>query len=214
MKKPKIIIFGVGGILLKDGGNPLFDILCMLGKEREAREVQEEYERRKEKGPWGLAQYAELFRGVKKEKLTALAVEYLSEHLRPKFQEVIFELKRRGYVVGVMTAHPDFIVDTLREIFAFDFAQGTVFEYENDIATGKLVREFNRYDKGDAIQALAENFSVTSSDIAIVANSITQVPVIELVGGYIAFSQKKDLGKKSDYEIPDGDPIKLLEIFV
>lgn len=214
MKKPKIIIFGVGGILLKDGANPLFDILCMLGKEHGARKIQEEYERQKEKGPWGLAEYAELFHGVEKEKLTALAVEYLSEHLRPQFQEVILELKRRGYTVGVMSAHPDFVVDTLREIFDFDFAQGTVFEYENDIATGNLVREFNRYDKGDAIQSLAETFSTTPSDIAIVANSITQVPIIERVGGYVSFNQKKDLGKKFDYEIPDGDPIKLLEIFV
>lgn len=214
MKKPKIIIFGIGGILLKDGGNPLFDILCMLGKELEARRIQEEYERRKEKGPWGLAQYAELFRGIEKEKLATLAVEYLSEHLRSQFQEVILELKRRGYVVGVMSAHPDFIVDTLREIFDFDFAQGTVFEYENDIATGNLLREFNRYDKGDAIQSLAETFSVTPSDIAIVANSITQVPIIERVGGYIAFNQRKDLGKKFDFEIPDGDGAKLLDIFV
>lgn len=214
MKKPKIIIFGVGGILLKDGGNPMFDILCVLGKEQEARKIQEEYERRKEKGPWGLAEYAELFSGIEKEKLTTLAVEYLSEHLRPKFQEVIHELKRRGYAVGVMTAHPDFVVDALEEIYNFDFAQGAVFEYENDIAIGNLVREFNRYDKGDAIQALAETFSTTPSDIVIVANSITQVPIIERVGGYIAFNQKKDLGKKSDYEIKDGDPVKLLEIFV
>ncbi|KKT81690.1 MAG: hypothetical protein A2V96_01540 [Candidatus Yonathbacteria bacterium RBG_16_43_6] len=214
MKKPKIIIFGVGGILLKDGSNPMFDILCVLGKEHDARMIQEEYEKRKEVGPWGLAQYAELFRGVEKEKITALTVKYLSEYLRPRFQEVILELRRRGYVVGVMTAHPDFVVDALEEIYDFDFAQGTVFEYENDMVTGNLVQEFNRYDKGDAIQALAETFSVTPSDIAIVANSITQVPVIERVGGYVAFNQKKDLGKKFDYEIPDGDPTKLLAIFV
>lgn len=214
MKKPKIIIFGVGGILLKDGSNPMFDILCVLGKEHDARMIQEEYEKRKEVGPWGLAQYAELFRGVEKEKITALTVKYLSEYLRPQFQKVILELRRRGYVVGVMTAHPDFVVDALEEIYDFDFAQGTVFEYENDMVTGNLVQEFNRYDKGDAIQTLAETFSVTPSDIAIVANSITQVPIIERVGGYIAFNQKKDLGKKFDYEIPDGDPTKLLEIFV
>lgn len=213
MKKPKIIIFGVGGILLKDGSNPMFDILCMVGKEHEAREVQEEYERRKESGPWGLTQYAKLFRGVEREKLTALATEYLSEYLRPQFQDVMRELKRRGYIVGVMSAHPDFVLDALKEIYNLDFAQGTVFEFKNDITTGNLVREFNRYDKGDAIQALAETFSVTPSDIIVVANSITQVPIIERVRKYVAFNQKKDLGKKFDFEISDGNPVKLLEIF-
>lgn len=213
MKKPKIIIFGVGGILLENGCNPMFDILRLLGKEQEARVIQEEYERRKEVGPWGLAQYAELFRGMEKERLAALAVEYLSEHLRPQFQDVILELKRRGYVVGVMSAHPDFVVDAFEGIYNLDFAQGTVFEFENNVATGNLTREFNRYDKGDATQALAKTFAVTPNDIVVVANSITQVPIIERVGGYVAFNQKKDLGKKFDYEIPDGNPVKLLEIF-
>lgn len=213
MKKPKIIIFGVGGILLKDGSNPMRDILRMLGKGNEAQEIQEEYERRKKAGPWGLAEYVKLFRGAEKEKLTVLTVEYLSEHLRPQFQDVLQELQRRGYVVGVMSAHPDFIVDTLKKVFDFDFAHGTVFEFENNVATGNLVREFNRYDKGDAVESLSETFSVSPDDIVVVANSITQVPIIEHVGGYIAFNQKNDLGKKFDYEISDGDPMKLLEIF-
>lgn len=213
MKNPKIIIFGVGGILLKDNSNPLFDILCALGKETEARAVQEEYERRKGSGPWGLAQYAELFRGTQKEKLITLVSEYFSDHLRPQFQGVVHELKRRGYGVGVMSAHPDFVVDALKEIFSFDFAQGTVFEYVNGVATGNLVRGFDRHDKGGAIESLSKTYAVSPSNMAIVANSITQVPMIEHVGTYIAFNQKNELGKKFDYEVPDGNPVKLLEIF-
>ncbi|MEK7092173.1 MAG: hypothetical protein AAB907_00950, partial [Patescibacteria group bacterium] len=83
----KLIIFGVGGILLKDGVNPLVDILGLLNKQDEALRLQKEYELHKEKGPWGLAQYAKLYQGESREHLLSINIEYLSDRLRPEVQK-------------------------------------------------------------------------------------------------------------------------------
>lgn len=208
----KLIVLGVGGILLKDGVNPLVDILGLLGKENDAQELQKEYEKRKESGPWGLAQYAELYRTIRKEKLTSVATEYLSGQLRRNVQNTIRELKERGYVVGSLSAHPDFVMDILKGILDLDFAVGTEFEFKDGIATGNLVRELDRYGKDEALDVLAERFATTVENITIVANSITQIPMIKKAGSYIAFNQKKDLGIVPGHEIPDGDFEKLLDI--
>lgn len=213
MKKVRIIVLGVGGILLKEGVNPLVDILGLMGKGSEALKLQEEYEKRKETGPWGLEQYAGLYSGIEKEKLASVSAEYLSEQFRAGVQDTIRELKKRGYVVGAMSAHPDFVMDTLKEMLSLDFAEGTKFEYKDGKTTGKLAQELNRYGKGEVLNMLAERFGSTTDAIAVIANSITQIPMIKKSGSYIAFNQKNDLGHKSDYEVPDGDFAKLLDIF-
>ena len=213
MGKTHLIIFGVGGILLSDGANPLVDILRLLGKGIEAEELQSEYEKHKEKGPWGLEKYAILYRGEEQENLKSIAVEYLSSQLRSGVQTTIKEFKSRGYIVGSLSAHPDFVMDILKEILDLDFAEGAKFEYKDGVATGTLSREFNRYDKGGEISVLSKTFNVKTEDIFVVANSVTQIPMIEKAGKYIAFNQKKDLGHNPDYEISDGNFEKLLNIF-
>lgn len=211
--KKELIIFGVGGILLKDGVNPLVDILGLLGKQSAALGVQEEYDRRKEKGPWGLAQYADLYRGTKLDQLMSIATEYLSEQLRPNVQKTIRTLKERGYVVGAMSAHPDFVMDAIKDMLDLDFSEGTKFEYSDGVMTGNLARELNRNTKCKVLEEITRRFGVENEHATIVANSITQVPVIEKVGRYIAFNQSRDLGHKPNFEVRDGDFAKLLEVF-
>lgn len=213
MNKTHLIIFGVGGILLKDGINPLIDILRLLGKGSEAEKLQIEYEKNKERGPWGLAEYAMLYRGEELKKLKTITTEYLLVQVRPDVQITINTLKGRGYIVGSLSAHPDFVMDTLKEMLDLDFVEGTKFEYEEGVATGVLAREFNRYGKGEEVSALSKLFGVSTENISLVANSITQIPMIEKVGEYVAFNQNKELGHKPDHEIPDGDFAKLLETF-
>lgn len=209
----KLIIFGVGGILLKDVVNPLVDILGLLGKGDAGRKMQEEYERRKEKGHWGLTQYAELYCHTPKGELMAMTAKYLPVQIRTGVQDVIRELKKRGYIVGAISAFPDFVMETLKDVLNLDFSEGTIFEYKNGEATGRLSRELNRDNKHEIFKQIKKYFGVTYENVSIVANSITQIGLIKEVGRYISFNQLKELGYKSDFDVSDGDFRKLLEIF-
>lgn len=209
----ELIIFGVGGILLKDEANPLVDILGLLGKWSAGLKIHEEYERRKEKGPWGLAQYAELYCCTTKENLITVATEYLSGQIRPGAQNAIRKLKERGYIVGIISAYPDFIMEALKDMFDMDFSEGTNFEYKDGVPTGRIAREVNRNNKCEILKEVSEHFGVMTDHVSTVANSITQVSLIEKVGRYVAFNQTRLLGYKPDFEVRDGDLGKLLEIF-
>lgn len=70
-----------------------------------------------------------------------------------------------------------------------------------------------KISKCEVLEEITRRFGVEIEHTTIVANSITQVPVIEKVGRYIAFNQSRDLGHKPDFEVRDGDFAKLLEIF-
>ncbi|MEK7092174.1 MAG: hypothetical protein AAB907_00955, partial [Patescibacteria group bacterium] len=115
--------------------------------------------------------------------------------------------------IGTMSAHPGFVMEALKDMLEFDFSEGTNFEYRDGITTGNLERELNRNTKCEVLEEVIKRFEVTANDIAIVANSITQVPLIEKVGKYVSFNQHRDLGHKPDFEVKEGAFEKLLEIF-
>ena len=77
----KLFIFDVDGVLLETKTGGFQDILFLLGKEKEAREIQAEYEKRRHLGPWGLEETAALYEGESREELKELAKVYVGEHL-------------------------------------------------------------------------------------------------------------------------------------
>ena len=61
--KKKMLIFDVDGVLLDNQMGATKEILFPLGKEKEVKIIDEEYQRRKFSGPWGLEQVVSLYKG-------------------------------------------------------------------------------------------------------------------------------------------------------
>ena len=192
----KMIIFDADGTLLDNQRNGLMggfkDILVGLGKEKEVLAIDEEYQRRKHLGPWGLEQLAILYKGFSKSELDEASLKYVRETLRPDASECLRVLKMRCFIIGVISSGPQFIMDVLSRILGMDFADGTRLEFINGKSTGKIKKKVDRYVKAEILKGKMREYVAERNDVIVVGDSITDLPMAELAGKFIAFQPRED----------------------
>ena len=191
----KLIIFDIDGVLLRNKSS-FKEILALLGKEREAEEIDREYQEKKQSGPWGLEKIAALYKGFSREELQESALKYCMENINQEAKEGIEELKEKGYLTGVISSNPLFVGRALAEIVSLDFSEGTELEFENNTATGLISRKIDRTIKPVILQAKIDELGVAKEDVVVVGNSITTVPMSEIAGTFIAFLPKDDIARE------------------
>jgi len=130
------------------------DILVVFNKEKEVQAIDIEYQRRKHLGPWGLEELAGLYQGFPREELVKKSKSYCQQNLTPGTKETIAALKQKNCLVGALSSNSQFIMDTLKFMLSLDFAAGTVLEFEERIATGKILRKVDRYQKGKILKEI------------------------------------------------------------
>ncbi len=204
----KMIIFDADGTLLGNQTNGLMggfkDVLVALGKRAEVLAIDKEYQKRKHLGPWGLEQLAELCKGFSKSELDGVALKYVRETLRPEAEECLRALKIRGSVVGAISSNPQFVMDVLADILALDFSEGNELEFRNGKSTGKIKRKVDRYVKADILEKKMKKYAIERKDVVVVGDSITDLPMAELAGIFIAFRPREDaVREKADSVIKD-----------
>lgn len=105
------------------------DLLVLLGKEKETREIDREYQKRKLLGPWGLEELAELYRGFSEDELRELTFEYCQKKIVKGLKGFLLELKNQGFLIGALGSDPQFMLDISRKILSLDFAEGSHLEF-------------------------------------------------------------------------------------
>jgi len=185
----KLIVFGV---LLEGKMGAFKDILVSLGKEGEALKVEEEYQKRKLTGPWGLEKLAELYKGFSKRKLKEMALNYCTENLRKGTRETIDELERRDFIIGAISSDPQFVMDALTEIIPLDFSEGTKLEFKKGIATGRIGRKIDRYIKVDILKEKKREYEIEKENVILIGDAITELPMVKEAGVFIAFDAREE----------------------
>ena len=208
----KLIIFDVDGVLLDGKLGGFKDILALLGKREKVEIIDEEYQRRKHKGPWGLEQLAALYKGYSQGKLTKTAERYCRKNLVPGAKETIPVLKKQGYLVGAISSSPQFILQVLKNSLTLNFIEGTKLEFSNDAATGKMTRKVDRYQKARILEEKKQQLDLETEQITVVGDSITDLPMAKEAGRFIAFNAKKPAAEKANAVINQKDLKILLEI--
>jgi phosphoserine phosphatase len=192
----KLIVFSADGVLLNNKMSSFKEILMILGRGDEAEAIDKEYQQRKQSGPWGLEQLAQLYQGFSEDKLRETAMKYCQENLAEGAKECVDDLKEKGYTVGALSPNPQFILDSLAQNLSLDFAEGTELEFKDSIATGKIQKRVDRYIKAEILQNKREHYGLEKEDVIVVGDSITDIPMAELAGIFIGFSPKDDIVKE------------------
>lgn len=194
--RKKLIVFDVDGVLLSNKLGGFKDILVILGKGKEVKKIDKEYQKRKHAGPWGMEKLAKLYKGFSEKKLREITVQYRQKNLTRDAKECIMELKKRGCVVGALSSNPQFIMDALVENLLLDFSEGTQLEFKKRIATGRIQKKVDRYGKSKILKRKIKSYGLKEKDIIVVGDSITDLPMANLAGAFIAFRPKEGIIKE------------------
>ncbi|MCD6232841.1 hypothetical protein J7J81_00440 [bacterium] len=186
----KLIVFST---LFKSKVGAIKDLLILLQKEKEVKEIDRIYQEKKFFGPWGLQELGRLYKGFSKSGLESLALHYSRNNLVNGLREAVMNLKKRNFLVGALSSNPQFVMDKLREKLPLDFAEGTQLDFYQNIANGKLWRELDRYKKADLLKKKLEKYGLRKEDVILVSTpSIVHLPMIKEVGFFIGFDPTTD----------------------
>ena len=203
----KMFAFDVDGVLIDAQPGGFIQLAEKMGKD--VSKLHEEYQKRKNKGPWGLDKLAKLFEGCKKDELVSKANEIVSKSLMPGAKETILELKQMGFIIGVFTSNPLEIIDALKIYMQIDVAVGNELIYNNETATGGIIK-MDRYQKAEKLKDYVQKNDI--SQLYIVGDSITDLPMAEL-GTFISFNSKDiEVDNKARYIIKNKNLKEILKL--
>jgi glucosyl-3-phosphoglycerate synthase len=112
---------------------------------------------------------------------------------------VVQELKRRGYVCGIVSDSYQCITNYVRNIVGMDFALGNELVFNNSVATGavKIPAEFlngdashcdHRHCKSNVLISLLSKIGITNADIVAVGDGENDVCMIRFAGVGVALN--------------------------
>lgn len=207
----KLAVFDLDGVILDIEIGGFKYLAKSIGKQREVGEIDEEYQRRKHLGPYGLEQLASLFEGFSYKRLRELSYDICKANLMKGARETIKTLKARQYSIAFLSSNPLIITEQLKDILAADFICGNELEFKDGICTGILLRKVDRYTKAEELDKIIKENRISRSTIYIIGDSITDIPMSQY-GTFISFnSHDENVDKAAKYVIKEKDLTKILQ---
>lgn len=207
----KLVVFDVDGTLIDTKIGSFKELGVLLGKEHEVRKHDEEYQKRKHLGPWGLEELAMIFKGISEEKIKEAAEKIINNKLMAGVEETISQLKEKGFKIVSYSSSPMWIMDALKDKFGFDDVCGNIVEVAEGKVTGKLLERVDRYTKSQKLRAFMEKNNFDKGNTFIIGDSVTDLPMAEL-GRFIAFnSDKQEVKEKAEHAINKKDLREILQ---
>lgn len=189
-EKKKMVIFTT---VFASKMGAIKDFLVVLGKEKEAKEIDAEYQVRKFFGPWGLKELANLYRGFSEYELREAALDYCQKNLLNGLREFSSGLKEKGFLVGALSSDPQFMMDVVKEILSLDFIAGTELEFKEGRVTGKMQKEVNRYTKAEIIKIKTEEHALAKENVITIGRAcVAHLPMARESGVFIGFDPMKE----------------------
>ena len=128
-------------------------------------------------------------------------------------KEVIEQLKKRGYIVGIISDSYDCITNHIKNKLAMDFSLSNELEFSKSICTGevKIPSFFIRNEKSicrhsicktNALVTLLEKFDIPKGNSIAIGDSMNDLCMIKEAGLGVAFCSKDELlNHHADYSI-------------
>lgn len=147
-----------------------------------------------------------------------------SIEVTPNLKEVIEELKKQGYITGIISDSYDCITNHLKNKYGFDFTISNELEFSRSIATGevKIPSLFLMDDKSqckhdycklNALIKICDKFGIDIKNSFIVGDGENDICIIRKAGIGISFcSTNSYVDSVADYIIKDPDFSLLLPI--
>lgn len=138
--------------------------------------------------------------------------------------EVVTELKKNGYICGIISDSYDVVTNHIKNRLGMDFSVANELEFSRSVATGevKIPSYFLRtkqsqcsheYCKSNVIRQLSANYDIDISNITAIGDSDNDICMVRECGtGISFFSQNKYLNLVADHLITVRSFSPLLEI--
>lgn len=138
--------------------------------------------------------------------------------------EVVTELKKNGYICGIISDSYDVVTNHIKNKLGMDFSVANELEFSNSVATGevKIPSYFLRtkqsqcsheYCKSNVIRQLSASYGISISNITAIGDSDNDVCMVRECGTGISFySQNKYLNLVADHLITVRSFAPVLEI--
>lgn len=128
--------------------------------------------------------------------------------------ETVWELRRRGLKLAVVSGTIDVVIDTLFPRHPFDdvFSNRLVFDDAGRL-TGWSATPFDLHGKPDAVRQLASKHGTELARVAFVGDGENDIPVVGVAGTIVAFHPRSaELERRADYVLTNGSMDALLDI--
>lgn len=135
----------------------------------------------------------------------------------PHLQELIDELKKQGYITGIISDSYDCIANHLKNKFGFDFTISNELEFSKSVATGevKIPSLFlsdeksqckHDYCKLNALMNICNNYNVDLKNTLVVGDGENDICIIRKAGIGVSFcSANIYLESLADYIVKEPD---------
>jgi phosphoserine phosphatase len=145
------------------------------------------YRGRWEMYPDWVQKNAALLRGV---PVSRVARAIFPPPYAPGAEEAIAELRRDGYVLGIVSSGVSLVADRVREELGLAFAVANELATEDGRFTGGATVRVGLGDKRAVVEREAERLGLDLGEIAFVGDHLNDIPVFGSVGYAIAYAPK------------------------
>lgn len=134
-------------------------------------------------------------------------------HFTQGAKELVDELHRRGFKVGVVSGGFHETVDKLAERLQLDYVQANRLEVVDGVLTGRVLGEVvTKEVKKAKLQEWAAENRLTLNQTIAMGDGANDLPMIQTAGIGIAFCAKPIVRQQAPYQINEPDLYKVIEI--
>ncbi|WP_292459783.1 phosphoserine phosphatase SerB [Methanothermococcus sp.] len=205
--KKKLILFDLDSTLINC--ETIDEIAKVAGVEDEVKKITKDAMNGKLEFGEALKKRVSLLKGLPMEKIMNLVSNL---ELTKGAEETIKELKKRGYITGVVSGGFTIATNRIKDILGLDYA------YSNELITkeGKLTGEvigpiMSSHAKGDILEEIAKKEGIDLKDTVVVGDGANDISMFKKAGFKIAFCAKDILKKNADICIDKKDLREILK---
>ena len=151
-----------------------------------------------------------LLKGLPEDIFTQIAEKI---HFTPGAEELVDELHKRGYKVGLVSGGFHETVDRLAEQLGIDYVKANRLEIQQGLLTGQVLGEIVTKDTKLAMLKAwaAENMLEVNQTIAM-GDGANDLPMIQAAGMGIAFMAKPIVREQAPYQIQECNLYRVIDL--
>ncbi len=182
----RLVAFDMDSTLVKLEG--IDELAALAGKGKEVSEITLSAMRGEIDFRESLTRRLKLCRGVKESELRDIAQRI---PLTDGADRLIFNLKRLGYKIAIISGGFTYFGKFLQERFGFDYLCANELEITEGVVTGNLVGDIvDGPGKANFLRKIAEKENISLQQVIAVGDGANDLPMLNIAGLGIAFRAK------------------------
>lgn len=151
-----------------------------------------------------------LLKGLPEDIFTRIAEKI---HFTPGAEDLVKELHKRGYKVGLVSGGFHEIVDRLAEQLGIDYVKANRLEIQQGLLTGRVLGEIVTKDtKLAMLKAWAAENNLELNQTIAMGDGANDLPMIQAAGMGIAFMAKPIVREQAPYQIQERNLYRVIDL--